>query len=401
MIKKKCFTHFALVSVLVSVLMLVGCGGAKSADVVGLAQGRWGHTSTLLQDGRVIIIGGQETPGTPRDSAEIYGLDGSWSLAGSMAEKRGEGHTATLLDDGKVLVVGGGFGGSNSTELYDPASNLWSFTGSLATERIEHTATLLKDGKVLVAGGLAGRKDLKAAEIYDPSNGQWTPANKMAEKRQSHKAALLHDGTVLVAGKNSSEIYDPSTDSWSPTGEMVKGKERWGGATLTVLQDGRALLVGGAVSAGAYSELPVNPSPGGAMLSVPASHPMPDFASYSQAEIYDPSTGLWSATSALTKPRKFHTATLMTDGKVLITGDRTAELYDPNANTWTSAGSLNLSRFDWHTASLLPNGTVLVVGGKDGASTYTGTGRDSTGITAAEIYDPAAGWQLLEKPASD
>ena len=223
----------------------------------------------------------------------------------------------------------------------------------------------------------------------------------MGERRQSHKAALLQDGTVLVAGKSSSEIYDPSTDSWSLTGEMVVGKDRWGGATLTVLQDGRALLAAGAVAAGAYNEIPTRTSPGGAMLSVPASHPMPDFASYSQAEIYDPSTGFWSAASALLEPRKFHTATLMPDGKVLLVGDKTAELYDPNANTWASAGTLNLPRFDWHTANLLPNGTVLVVGGKEGASTYTGTSRETEGITAVEIYDPATGWQLLDKIPSD
>lgn len=391
MVKEKIVKPIALISILLSTLMLAGCGGeetAETAEGVGLAQGRWGHTSTLLQDGRVLIVGGQQTPGTPRDSAEIYGLDSTLSLAGSMSEKRGEGHTATLLTDGRVLVVGGGLSGSNSVELFDPSSNQWSLTGTMATERIDHTATLLKDGKVLVAGGLAGRRNLNSSEIYDPSTGQWSPASKMGERRQSHKAALLQDGTVLVAGKSSSEIYDPSTDSWSLTGEMVPGKDRWGGATLTVLQDRRALLAAGAAEAGEYEE---------------------SLRDIKQAEIYDPSTGLWSAASALLEPRKFHTATLMPDGKVLLIGDKTAELYDPKANTWTSAGTLNLPRFEWHTATLLPNGTVLVVGGKASASTSTKNrtdtstsdkSRDMEGMTAVEIYDPATGWQLLDKTAT-
>src|SRR5439155_7785362 len=68
------------------------------------------------------------------------------------------GHTATLLPSGLVLVAGG-FGRSTvlvSAELYDPASNTWSFVGSMATARADHTATLLPSGQVLVAGWVGG-----------------------------------------------------------------------------------------------------------------------------------------------------------------------------------------------------------------------------------------------------
>ena len=66
------------------------------------------------------------------------------------------GHTATLLPNGKVLVAGGGSSNASplaSAELYDPATGHWTTTGSLATARSGHTATLLPNGKVLVAGG--------------------------------------------------------------------------------------------------------------------------------------------------------------------------------------------------------------------------------------------------------
>ena len=87
---------------------------------------------------------------------------GTWTATGSLVTGR-YGHTATLLLDGKVLVAGG-IGALTSAELYDPATGIWTTTGSLNHGRANHTATLLNNGKVLVAGG----GPLKA-EIYDPT----------------------------------------------------------------------------------------------------------------------------------------------------------------------------------------------------------------------------------------
>src|SRR6185295_8297668 len=77
----------------------------------------------------------------------------TWRLSGNLNISR-SGHTATVLQDGRVLVVGGsGFANSfTSAELYDPATGTWTRTGNLRYERYGHTATLLPNGKVLVAG---------------------------------------------------------------------------------------------------------------------------------------------------------------------------------------------------------------------------------------------------------
>jgi hypothetical protein len=86
-------------------------------------------------------------------------------------------------------------------------------------------------------------------------------------------------------------------------------------------------------------------------------------------------------------PRSGHTATLLTNGKVLIAGGRggsalaSAELYDPSAGTFSGTGNMTTARA-WHTATLLPDGKVLIAGG----NTF-----EYPRLASAEVYDPVTG----------
>lgn len=189
--------------------------------------------------------------GGPRSAtAEVYDPStGTWSVTGSMTEAR-TFFSATMLPNGIVLVAGGSANYSEA-ELYDPASGRWTATGSMLEGRRGHSATLLLDGTVLAAGGCACSEPppTASAELYDPSNGTWAATGSMAEGRMAHSAILTADGRILVTTDGlfddtpaSTELYDPSAGRWSAAGDMVLGRV---GPAIAPLSDGRVLASGG------------------------------------------------------------------------------------------------------------------------------------------------------------
>jgi hypothetical protein len=181
---------------------------------------REGHTATLMADGRVLFTGGCKNIETDKvvcdnylDSAEI--LDPSTgaftSTTGNMTAAR-FGHTATLMADGKILIAGGKNATSvlNSAEIFDPATGLFTATGDLGTARRDHIATALSNGRILLAGGYSDHC-LNSAEIF--YQGVFTPvASPMSAARSLHTATVLSDGKVLLAGGENSPLLSFDTN---------------------------------------------------------------------------------------------------------------------------------------------------------------------------------------------
>jgi N-acetylneuraminic acid mutarotase len=318
-----------------------------------------------LADGRVLAAGGPDAQGKGVDSSELYDpTTGSWTSTGGMIQGRG-GHSATVLRDGRVLVVGGFDVAVNgrvlaSAELYDARTGSWAATGSMTQPRVTPTATLLADGRVLVAGGDGdGNWGLLAsAELYDPGTGAWTPTGSMTEARRGHTATLLADGRVLVTGGTIRQA-----------GVLVGGYVDLASAELYDPATGSWTATSSMHQAGSGRTATVLQD--GTVLVVGSG----GMVMYATGEIYDPGTESWTETGNLVERRGGHSATLLPDGRVLLvggangTGDHhvtsTAELYDPTTRSWTATASLAVPR-KGHAAFLLPDGTVLVAGGTDG-----------------------------------
>jgi hypothetical protein len=288
------------------------------------------QTVTPLLDGRALVAGGFDYDDNMVElaAAELFDpATGRFASTGSMGSKR-VWHTATLLDDGRVLVAGGddAFSGQAlaSAELYDPDTGRFTPAGSLSGPRFDHTATLLADGRVLLFGGCdetgcssdSGVGCVATAEIYDPATDTFTPTGSAATGRCGHTATRLADGRVLVTGGvsggkilSSAEIYDPMTGEFTSAGSMSIGRER---QTATLLSDGRVLVAGGLSG----------PTAGDGPNANPSGQP----SAVASAELFDPRTGKFEPAGTMTQPRGGHTATLLPGGQVLIAGGYASRL---------------------------------------------------------------------------
>ena len=186
--------------------------------------------------------------------------------------------------------------------------------------------------------------------------------------------------TAQACGKNHYILENPLACDGAFVAPMHTARS---GHTATVLPDGRVLVVGGNHDNQLTEPLGFGVRP----------------ASQDSVEIYDPATGAWQRAAPLIQARRFHTATLLRDGRVLVTGGESnfhwmalpggnSEIYDPASNTWAQAAPiLHTGAHSGSSATLLPDGRVLVIGGADVNDNFV----------RAQVYDPQANvWTLVE-----
>ena len=179
----------SLLSVLVAVsgVALAQSPGTFTATA-GMGAPRYFHTAVLLQDGRVLIAGGQNDsqPSAPLSTTEIYDPLARIFTPGPNRTVGRSGHAATLLPDGRVLIAGGDWSetsamriAARTAEIYDPSAGAFTATGSLLMARNGPNMTLLANGKVLITGGVTGEN----------SRPDWTGWQKYPAKGNARKAA--------------------------------------------------------------------------------------------------------------------------------------------------------------------------------------------------------------------
>jgi len=321
-----------------------------------MTRGRVTHSATLLQDGRVLIAGGE-----PTGSAEIYDPDsGTFAETGAMSSVRAS-HTAVLLRDGRVLIVGGcRLVCPINAELYDPNTGKFTTTREMSVPQNVNTAVLLRNGKVLVFGDLT-------VELFDPASETFVP---IAKGRLVYSATLLSDGTVLVIGGPTS-IFDPANNQFrnlrsnfdlvrSPAVTLLNGSVLFAGS------------LGGTIPPYFFSDDGGRPS-----------------------ALYDPTTQTFLPAADMTLPHEAGTATLLKDGRVLIAGgyhrdnvpawvgiSGDAEMYDPATGKSSSLSANMVRQRDVHSATLLRDGRVLITGGRT-ADSWPGVTD-----TLAELFIP-------------
>lgn len=309
----------------------------RALVAAAMSDARDGPGLALLTNGNVLAVGGKSDAGV-LSSAEVYStLENRWFAAASLSVAR---HTPTtvVLRDGTVLVTGGSDATAPlaSAERFDPEMNAWSNAGPMTRPRLLHTVTVLPDGRALAVGGqTTGFASTSTCEIYDPVANSWSPVTNASAAHDDAAAVLIDGGVLVITGTNSAdrvELYDPVANAWT---QKASPPSVLGGAvTATLLHDGRVFV-------------------------------WDRTATY----LYDLGTNGWTATSPPPQRLGNNTATLLADGRVLITGGDGAginrndvQLYDPANDQWSLHAPLAVPRSD-HAAVLLPTGRVLVVGG--------------------------------------
>ena len=197
-------------------------------------------TANLLESGKLFVT-------TQQHTAVFDPATGAFTPIVEMEQTR-INHSSTLLKDGRVLMVGGTRRGierelTGRNLIYDPSSNVFTEAGHLQVDRSGHTAVLLQDGGVLIVGGHTGSEHANLAEMYDPDTNTFSPAGVSAISPLA--ALLLPSGRVFVIHVPNGNIvlYNPATHAFSPTGHSI-GPWR-SSATVTLLEDGRVMIAGG------------------------------------------------------------------------------------------------------------------------------------------------------------
>jgi N-acetylneuraminic acid mutarotase len=284
---------------------------------------RYAHSTALLTNGTLLVVGGLDASNTPLATVEIrdtnhgsiYASPPAVSFASSLNFARSSA-TATVLPSGNVLVTGGWDGASARTdaEVYDPSNNSWTVVSGMSNGRFNHTATLLNTGDVLICGGQTGAGPAVTAtcDLFTPlgAGGSFAPTGSLLQARELHTSTLLQDGAVWVAGGwnpgsgylVTTERYNPGTGAWQQAQPLTASRAYH---TATLTGDNKVLVAGGFNGKNFFDTV------GSALVL-----PYPSLGVLGSTELFDPLGGAISPGAPLKARVLNHSSTLLPDGVV-------------------------------------------------------------------------------------
>lgn len=373
---------------------------------------------SALPSGKVAWIGGVTPSNTAESAVEVYDLTanaGAGGFVSALPLQEGRGSQPTVLLPTSRVLVAGIHTSVRSSELFDPhgggTHGRWESVANLTAALEGPGVTPLVDGRIVITGGLQSSGiPSTAVAVFDPDTDTVSNVGTLLQPRWLHEATLLIDGRVLVSGGcsdagcsnllDSTEVLEPATATVSAGPSLGTARTRH---RATRLVSGEVLITGGCSSsdcstvfdsaeqidrqATATLALPVLEQPRGRHTATRLSDGRVLLVGGSvtpAAELFDPRTRIFSAVSPPAAARSSHVATLLPTGQVLIAGGEgqaSAELYDPDFASFSATAALAQTR-ERATATLLPNGKVLIAGG---CVTHQGT---CVAPTASEIFDP-------------
>lgn len=366
------------------VALSAACGTRPDRNPTGEAggPGRWGPVLELpthpeqmvvLPSGKVLMW-----PWAPDRKSPPHGPPALWNPSdGSSTIYRESGvESASGLafqPDGVLLSAGGdlpsgGVNGNPRSFNFDSTTESWSEVASMASGRVAPGATTLGNGEILVTGGWDKEGEVnRIPELWNGST--WTPLPHAGNDESGLWTLqfLAPDGRLFRAGpERLTDWLDVTTGTWSDVEAGHRNQTRYHG-TAVMYDEGKILLAGGC---------PVGPEEDWYEQCRDTV-----LASAEVIDLLDPDPA-WREVSPMASARHSHHATLLPDGRVLITGgtDRpglfndetagilSAEIWDPQTETFTTVAAMDEPHHFQSTAVLLPDARVLVAGGLFGTS---------------------------------
>lgn len=344
------------------------------SDAAKLNRPHRGHLTTLLGDGQVLLVDGEDS------STEIF--DPSVGPGGTFLAGAGPGSqrlfsALVTLQDKQALLVGGyeNEGSDLQGRVFSSDNTFGIPVGRLKTPRESPTATLLEDGRVLIAGGksidpVGSAVALNAAELFVPDEPPvWRSLDQQPDQYGTHTSTRLKDGRVLLAGfagnSKDSFLFAPDTGSFIATTPLTNPRAN---AKAVLLDDGRVMVIGG------------------------RSDPLDWTKDLASTEFYDPETQQWSPGPDMYNPHDPVFAVHLAHDHVLVgtqngngSPPSVVELFDPAKGVWTVVEELSQPGMNWTNAVALNEDRILL------------SGFENNGAALLQAFDLQKG---LSKPIS-